>query len=259
MRVSSLSFVLPMFNEEGNIRKMLEETVRTGRVVAREFEVVVVNDASTDKSPEIVAEMVAAHPEIRLINHEVNQKLGGTLRTGFAAATKEYILYIDSDLPIDMDEVPPAFELIKFADVVIGYRISRAEGMKRAVMSWCYNRLIRVVFGLKVIDVNFAFKLFRRDILNDITLCSKGSFIDAELLIEATKRGCRIKEYGLNYYPRTAGVSNLSGLNIVFKILGEMRDYALRSGSVPKRYSRQDETVRVLKGAEAQARQPRDK
>jgi glycosyltransferase involved in cell wall biosynthesis len=218
-----------MYNEEKNIEDMVARALETGRKVARDFEVVIVDDASTDGSGAMADRLASVHPEVRVVHHAVNQKLGGALRTGFSAASKEYVLYIDSDLPIDMDDVPPAFELLEGADMVIGYRISRAEGVKRHVMSWVYNRLIRLMFGLRVRDVNFSFKLFRRKILDDIALTSGGSFIDAELLIETTRRGYRIREYGLNYYPRVNGVSSLSGMDVVMKILREMAAYRKRS------------------------------
>jgi glycosyltransferase involved in cell wall biosynthesis len=232
--LQGLSFVLPMYNEAGNIRRMTEETLDAGRRLARDFEIIIVDDASTDGSGEMADALAMEHPEVRVIHHRVNRKLGGALRTGFAAASREYVLYIDSDLPIDMKDADGAMMLIAASDMVIGYRTSRAEGAKRAVMSWAYNRLIRLVFGLKVKDVNFAFKLFRREILDHMTLESEGSFIDAELLIEASRRGYRIKEYGLKYYPRIAGVSTLSGLNIILKILSEMRGYIRRSGLARK-------------------------
>lgn len=228
--LSSLSFVLPMYNEKGNIERMAQETLDAGRRLAHDFEIIIVDDASTDGSGEIADALAKKHPEVRVIHHSVNRRLGGALRSGFAAASREYVLYVDSDLPIDMKEADGAVMLIDNADMVIGYRTSRAEGAKRAVMSWAYNRLIRLVFGLRVRDVNFAFKLFRREVLDHITLESEGSFIDAEFLIETSRGGYRINEYGLNYFPRIAGVSTLSGFDVILKILSEMRAYIKRTG-----------------------------
>jgi glycosyltransferase involved in cell wall biosynthesis len=228
MRISSLSFVLPMYNEKDNIEKMVAGTLSVGRLVADEIEVVVVDDASTDGSGRIADRLAALHPEVRVVHHKVNRKLGGALKTGFYAASMEYVLYMDSDLPVKMEDIPPALARLGGADMLIGFRISRAEGVKRAVMSWVYNRMIRALFGLKVTDVNFAFKLFRRSLLECITLESEGSFIDAELLIEARRVGARIVEQGFTYYPRVAGVSTLSGMGVVIKIFGEMSRYMSR-------------------------------
>src|SRR5512142_2150488 len=146
MRISSLSFVLPMYNEKDNIEKMVAGTLSVGRLVAGEFEVVIVDDASTDGSGLIADRLAAEHPEVRVVHHRENRKLGGALRTGFYAASKEYVLYMDSDLPVKMEDIPPALERLGEADMLIGYRISRAEGVRRAAMSFVYNRMIRVLF-----------------------------------------------------------------------------------------------------------------
>src|SRR4029077_5983856 len=142
-----------------------------------------------------------------------------------ATATRQWILYIDSDLPIRMEDALAAVPLTDAADMVIGYRVNRCEGLKREIMSWCYNRLIRVLFGLRVRDVNFAFKLFRREVMRQVHLESEGSFIDAELLLEARRAGFRIAEIGLNYYPRVAGTSTLASSSGVLKLLRERLRY----------------------------------
>jgi hypothetical protein len=139
------------------------------------------------------------------------------------------VLYIDSDLPIDLSQSLRAVPLaLEGNDLVIGWRRNRNEGIKREIMSWAYNRLIRTVFGLKVIDVNFAFKMIRREILQQIRLDSEGSFIDAELLIRAQRLGATIGEMGLDYYPRTAGVSTLASMSVVRTIIVEMLAFKRR-------------------------------
>ena len=223
--ISSLSIVLPMYNERENIELAASEAVRVGHLMAPELEVIVVDDASTDGSGALVDTMAAQWPELRVVRHPINRKLGGALKTGFAAATKEWILYIDSDLPIRMDDARQAIPLAEDADIVIGWRKSRAESLRREFMSWVYNRLIRVLFKLRVKDVNFAFKLFRRSFLDRIILTSEGSFIDAELLLEMKREGALLAEMGMDYYPRAAGVSTLASGGVVLKILREMIRY----------------------------------
>ena len=225
MRLPSLSFVFPMYNEIGNIETCVAEALRVGRKITDNLEIVVVDDASTDGCGELADALARTHPELKVVHHARNRKLGGSLRTGFAVATKDWVLYIDSDLPIQMDDALLAIPLTQNADMVIGNRQGRAEGPKREVMSFVYNRLIRVLFGLSVRDVNFAFKLFRRSILERITLQSEGSFIDAELLIETHNAGYKIAEIPLRYYERVAGVSTLASGAVVVKILREMADY----------------------------------
>lgn len=233
-RLPSLSFVFPMYNEIGNIETCVREALRVGRKITDNLEIVVVDDASTDGCGALADTLAAQHPELKVIHHAKNRKLGGSLRTGFAAASKDWILYIDSDLPIQMDDALLAIPLTQ-ADMVIGNRQGRAEGPKREIMSWVYNRLIRVLFGLSVRDVNFAFKLFRRSILERITLQSEGSFIDAELLIETHNAGYKIAEIPLRYHERVAGVSTLASGSVVVKILREMADYRRAAKKRPAR------------------------
>ena len=225
MKRYSVSFVFPMYNEKDNIEESVRRALKLGREVADDFEVIIVDDASTDGSGEIADRLAETHPEVKVIHHEVNRKLGATIRTGFSNATKELIFYTDADLPIDFDETRVAFEIIRDADIVTGYRIGERESLRRKVLSAGYNFYIRLFFGLRVRDVNFAFKLFRRKILDDITLHSEGSFIDAEFLMEAVKRGYRIKEIGLHYYPRIAGESTLSSASVILKTLKESLKY----------------------------------
>lgn len=223
--LTGLSFVFPMYNEIGNIENCVAQALATGRKITSDLEIVVVDDASTDGCGDLADQLAARHPEMKVIHHTQNRKLGGALRTGFAAATKDWVLYIDSDLPIDMDDALGAVPLTADADMVIGNRQGRAEGIKREVMSFTYNRLIRYLFGLNVRDVNFAFKLFRRGILDHITLQSEGSFIDAELLVETNKAGFRISEIPIEYHPRVAGVSTLASTSVVRTILRELWSY----------------------------------
>lgn len=223
--IESLSFVMPMYNEIANIQRAIDDALRMGTTTLRDFEIIIVDDASTDGSGELVEQIARRESRLRVLHHLRNRKLGGSLRTGFAAAQKEWILYTDSDLPIAMDDAQRALPLAEEVDILIGYRISRQEGWRRELMSWGYNRLIRWLFGLHVRDVNFAFKLFRRSVLEAIHLKSEGSFIDAEFLIEATRAGFTIREIGMPYYPRQAGVSTLAGPRVVAGILAEMGQY----------------------------------
>jgi glycosyltransferase involved in cell wall biosynthesis len=218
-----------MYNERENIPIAVSEALRVGYRIAPELEIVIVDDASTDGCGEIADQLALDHPEVRVRHHPVNRKLGGALKTGFAAATKEWVLYIDSDLPIRMDDALNAIPLTEEADVIIGWRKSRAESWRRTVMSGIYNWMIRGLFDLHVRDVNFAFKLVRRELLDRILLTSEGSFIDAELLLEMKRIGAQITEIGMDYYPRVAGVSTLASNHVIFVILGEMFRYRMEA------------------------------
>ncbi len=224
----SLSVVLPAYNERENLPAAVHEAVRVGKQMASEVEVIVVDDASTDGTGALAERLAEEVPELRVLHHAVNRGLGGALRTGFAAASGEWILYTDSDLPIRMDDALGALPLTEEADAIVGWRRSRSESWRRELNSRLYNWLVRTCFRLRVRDVNFAFKLFRRSFLSRMDLQAEGSFIDAELLLELRRTGARLAEMGLDYYPRVAGVSTLGGLKVVPRILLEMMKYRLR-------------------------------
>jgi glycosyltransferase involved in cell wall biosynthesis len=227
--IKSLSIIYPMYNERENIPTAVSEALRVGYRIAPKLEIVIVDDASTDGCGEIADQLALDHPEVKVVHHPINRKLGGALKTGFAAATTEWVLYIDSDLPIRMDDALNAVPLTEENDVIIGWRKSRAESRRRTVMSWIYNWIIRRFFRLHVRDVNFAFKLVRRELLDQILLTSEGSFIDAELLLEMKRIGAQISEIGMDYYPRVAGVSTLASNRVVFVILCEMFRYRMEA------------------------------
>ncbi len=225
----SLSFVFPMYNEKDNIEEMIFRTMAVAPELTSDYEIVVVDDASTDGSGEMVDRLAALHPQVRCIHHPKNRKLGGALRTGFAAARKELVLYTDSDLPIDMNDIRLALPYLERADLLIGYRLVRTEGLRRRVISKGYNWIIRQMFGLHVRDVNFAFKVLRRKVVDALDLRSEGSFIDAEIILEARRHGFRVREVGMMFYQRTAGKSSLAGLGVILKILDEMWQYWKRT------------------------------
>lgn len=226
-----LTFFFPMWNEEEYISRTLraareagESLISAGEIA--DYEVIIIDDASTDATGRLADEAAAADSRIRVVHHSVNRKLGGSIKTGFAHASGDLILYTDADLPFDMKELEKACRLLRQyeADIVSAYRFDRTgEGYTRTVYSFFYNALVRVFFGVRVRDVNFAFKLVRARIFEHVRLDSEGSFIDAELIIRAQKLGYHVIQFGVDYFPRTRGVSTLSSPAVIAKILGEMR------------------------------------
>ena len=210
MAAPSVTVVYPMFNEEAYVERAVSAARAVLERAAIDFEIVVVDDASTDGTAAIADRLAREDPRVRVLHNPVNLKLGGALRAGYAAATRDLVFYTDADLPIDLEELPRAMRLLDYqqADVVAAYRHDRtSEGWLRTIYTFTYNQMIRILFGLKVRDVNFAFKLFRRSVLAKFPLKSQGSFIDAEFLLRAKKHGCPIIQIGLDYFPRTRGSS----------------------------------------------------
>jgi hopanoid biosynthesis associated protein HpnK len=231
-----LSFVLPMYNEAENIGAMVAMIHDKASPLLEDYEIVIVNDASTDNCGEIADRLAQEDSRIRVVHHTHNRGLGAGIRSGFTASRMPYVLYSDSDLPVDfacLEWVLP--KITPEVDILIGWRKGRAEGPRRAIMSWVYNRLIRTIFGLRVKDVNFAFKILRRDLLDLLHLNSEGSFIDAEILLEAHRVGCHLVEVGLDYHTRQAGVSSLSSPSVIIGILKEMGGYLACHKPSPQR------------------------
>jgi glycosyltransferase involved in cell wall biosynthesis len=225
-----LSIFYPMWNEEEYIERALvagrracENLVASGDI--GDYELIVVDDASTDRTGPIADQMAAEDPHVRVVHHERNRKLGGAMKTGFAAATGDVVLYTDADLPFDMAELPRAVRLMRDydVDIVSAYRFDRTgEGYLRSVYTFVYNLLIRTLFDVKARDINFAFKLCRARIFDHVELRSEGSFIDAELVIRSTRLGYEMLQFGVDYFPRTRGVSTLSSPAVISTIIKEM-------------------------------------
>jgi glycosyltransferase involved in cell wall biosynthesis len=227
-----LSIFFPMWNEEAYLERALraageacEDLQKAGEI--GDYELIIVDDASTDGTGRMADEAAATDPHVVAVHHPKNRKLGGSIKTGFATASGDLVLYTDADLPFDMDELGKACRVLRHyeADMISAYRLDRTgEGYVRSVYSTIYNLLVRIFFGVRMRDINFAFKLCRREVLDHITLESEGSFIDAELVVRAHKLGFQIVQFGVDYFPRTRGISTLSSPAVIVKILSEMRE-----------------------------------
>ena len=230
-RFSLLSIFFPMWNEEDYIyravraaKEVCEQLIKDGEI--GDYELIVVDDASTDSTPQLADDLAANDPHVRVVHHERNRKLGGSIKSGYAAARGDLVLYTDADLPFEMRELARAIRVLRHyeADMVCAYRLDRTgEGPQRAIYSWGYNWLVQLAFNTRLRDINFAFKLCRRRVLEHIELVSEGSFIDAELSIRVQRLGFHIVQIGVDYFPRTRGVSTLSSPAVIGTMLKEMR------------------------------------
>lgn len=228
----SLTIFYPMWNEEATIARAVSAAIEAGDELVGlgeigSYDLLIIDDASTDDTGAIADAMAAEDPRVRVVHHERNRKLGGSLKTGFANATGELVLYTDADLPFDMAEVAKAVRLLRIydADIVSAYRFDRTgEGARRLLYSYVYNHLVQALFGLRLRDMNFAFKLLRRSVFDHVELASEGSFIDVELLARAQRLGFHIVQFGVDYFPRTRGISTLSSNAVIAEIVREMLD-----------------------------------
>jgi glycosyltransferase involved in cell wall biosynthesis len=208
-RVARLSYFFPAHDEEANIEALVEEALESLPVIAETFEVIAVNDGSHDRTRVLADELTARHPGIvRAVHHPTNLGYGAALRSGFTAARYELVAFTDGDRQFRVEDVGRLTERLAEADrpdVVVGFRIRRADPIVRTVYARAYRLANRIFFGLKVRDVDCACKLFRREVLDGVQVESEGAFFSAELLIKLRAAGRSVVEVGVPHYPRTAG------------------------------------------------------
>jgi glycosyltransferase involved in cell wall biosynthesis len=241
---SDLTFLFPAWNEQAGIARAVRTALEVGSELMEggqvsDFDVLVIDDASTDGTNRILEDLAMQEPRVRVRRHATNSGLGATLRTGFAAASGATVLYTDSDLPFDLHEAGRMLRLMQVydADLVAAYRHDRTgEGPRRYVYSRVYNLLVRASLALRIRDVNFAGKLIRREVLDAVELRSSGSFIDAELLARAQRGGFTIVQVGVDYFPRSRGTSTLSTGSVIAGMLADLVRLGpgIRAGTPPR-------------------------
>jgi glycosyltransferase involved in cell wall biosynthesis len=224
----SLSIVLPAYNEEGNVAAAVEEVSAVARQLGLEHEIILVNDGSTDRTGEIGRELAQRVPHLRLVEHYPNRGYGGSLKAGFAAATKELIAFAPADKQFVFGEVARLLERLDAADIVSGYRADRQDSFVRKFFAFGWNTLVRLLFGYLCRDIDCGFKLFRREILERVTLVSDGAMIDTEFLAGAKARGYRIAEAPVSHLPRLTGAATGANLKVIARAFRDLARFRLR-------------------------------
>jgi putative flippase GtrA len=222
----SLSVVLPAHNEEQIIASTVSRVLEVLSGWMSDFEVIVVNDGSTDQTGVIVAFLAQRDPRVRLVTHEVNQGYGAALVSGFSAASKELTFFMDSDGQFDIRELKGFFPFIEEYDAVIGYRIDRQDSWMRKLNAWCWKQVIRLVLGVHVRDIDCAFKLLHTKFLHQHPLETRGAMINAELLYKLAQSGCTYREIGVHHLPRLSGRATGAQPAVIVRALRELFVYA---------------------------------
>lgn len=220
--VPSISVFFPCYNEEANIGAVVEKTLSVLDEVGADYEVIIVNDGSSDNTGRIAAEIAGENARVKVVHHAHNLGYGAALQSGFRAASKDIVFYTDGDGQFDISEMPGLLGLIDEYDIVSCYRLNRQDPIIRKINAWFWTKLVCMLFGLKLRDIDCAFKLYRRHIFDGMELCSAGALIDAEVLARAARKGCTIVQRGVHHFPRTAGKQTGANLRVILRAFAEL-------------------------------------
>jgi glycosyltransferase involved in cell wall biosynthesis len=208
-RFRSLSVFFPAYNDAPSLPGLLRKTFDTLERHVEDYEVIVVNDGSRDNTAEVLDELRRAYaPRMRVITHPENRGYGGALRSGLGAATKEYVFYTDGDGQYDPGELPLLLELCgPRTGLVNGFKLSRQDPVHRIWIGSTYNFFARLLFRIRIRDIDCDYRLIRRELLDKIRLTSTSGTICVELVRKLELSGCEVKEVGVHHYPRLHGRS----------------------------------------------------
>lgn len=218
----SITVFFPCYNEQGNVRRVVEQAIGVLEKLEADYEVLVVDDGSSDATGRIADEIAAAHGKVRAIHHPRNLGYGAALQSGFRNATKELVFYTDGDGQFDVAELPPWLPLMAQYDIVSGYRMNRQDNLVRKFNGWAWTKLVQLAFSLRVRDVDCAFKLYKRAIFDDIRMESTGALISTEILARAARKGYTMTQRGVHHYPRTAGRQTGANPRVILRAFREL-------------------------------------
>lgn len=221
-KLPQLSIFFPCYNEEANVERTTRNAVDAARKYADQWEVIIVNDGSKDRTAEIAERLVREIPGVRAVHNNPNLGYGGAVARGLKESRMEWIFFTDGDGQFDMMEIDKLVGLLDQCDFPVGYRIKRADNFLRKSNAFWWGTLVRALFGLRVRDIDCAFKLLPRSLIAQVELKSRGALISTELLARAKYRGLRIAEVGVNHYPRTAGQQTGANLKVILRAFREL-------------------------------------
>jgi glycosyltransferase involved in cell wall biosynthesis len=221
-KISELSVFFPFWNEEKNIEKVVENAVSIIKANAQIWELIIVDDGSSDSTLAIAKELLKKNKNIRVVSHKPNRGYGAALKEGFMNAKYNTVVFTDGDGQFDFVELPEFIKKIKTADIVIGYRKKRQDQPFRHLLMNLLKIWDFVFFGFYFRDIDCGFKMFKREALNKILpLSSEGAMITTEILAKAKKNKLRIVEVEVTHYPRKFGNQSGGNVRVIFRAVKE--------------------------------------
>jgi glycosyltransferase involved in cell wall biosynthesis len=230
--VTSLTVFFPCYNEVESIRPLTEKMVSVLKGICRDYEIILVDDGSTDGTAQRADQLAQEYPAVHVIHHPHNLGYGAALQSGFRAACKEYVFYTDGDGQFDPGELTLLLPLIARYDIVGAYRLNRQDGWVRKFNAYCWTKLTCFLFDLKLKDIDCAFKLYKRRIFDEIEMVSTGALISTEILARARLKGFTMTQIGVHHYPRIAGRATGANIKVIaraFKELFKLRKNILQT------------------------------
>ena len=222
-KLAQLSVFFPAYNEEKNVPIVVEKALQILPQVADEYEVIVVNDGSQDRTGEVAEELARANARVRVIHHQRNQGYGAALRTGFRAARYPWVAFTDSDGQFDFADIKQFLPFTDRADLILGYRLHRADSIVRRIFTFGWALIPRILLGMDVRDYSCGFKLIRKSVIEAVEpLQGEEKVYQIELLVKAKRKGFRFAEVGVHHYPRTFGQQTGANIRVVLRSIREM-------------------------------------
>jgi len=224
--IKELSVFLPTFNEEKNIEKVVRNTRRILVKVADKWEIIIVEDGSKDKTPEITDRIANKEIGVKVVHHKLNRGYGGALKSGFSNTKYGWIAFTDADGQFDFSEITKFIKKQKEtgADLVLGIRTKRADSFIRKILTWGWSVVLpRVLFGLKVTDYSCGFKMIRNEVYKSVLpLVGEEKVTQIEMLVKAQRTGFKFAEVGINHYPRKFGHQTGADFKVVFRSVKDL-------------------------------------
>lgn len=228
----SLSLVLPAYNEQENIRVVVEQALEVLPGYTDTFEIIPVNDGSSDRTGAILEELAREDDRVRPVSYKTNKGYGGAVSSGFKASRYDYVMFMDADRQFKIDDIAMLSPFVGTYDIVAGFRMERSDPLHRRINAEVFNIAVRILFGVHLRDLDCAFKIFRGDQLRSLNLISNGALINCEMQAKLRRHGATLVQVGVHHYPRVAGSSTGGNLKVILKAMRDililwwkMRDY----------------------------------
>lgn len=218
----SISVFFPCYNERDNVIDTVSKAVSVLEKMDADFEIIIVDDGSEDETEKIADRLADQDQRIKVVHHPTNRGYGAALQSGFGAASKELVFYTDGDGQFDIGQLPPLIPLTENYDIVTCYRLNRQDSLIRKINAWCWTKLMCLIFGFRIRDIDCAFKLFKRSIFDNIEMDSSGALIDTEILARAVRKGYSVVQRPVRHYPRTAGQQTGANVKVILRAFGEL-------------------------------------